>query len=223
MQITHFDVGGGGIIHQPAVYCAAATTAGSRFLYQGWHPASHARCRIRLNVSQEDNRKAVHTTRTINSSALTSRTTAGGYGTGARVRTLVPSRILPDASLWKPTAAAERPLDEMSADYWEMTGGRDCVWGAACFRFSPVSVCLLSSRDRTHGLVGMILQQWWARIYSCVCVRAGARTSLWGCKISPQPPILPLPLCTLCTFIRYPFVYCSFPSLWTSPSFPISA
>lgn len=66
-------------------------------------------------------RQQIRGTRTIKSGALTSRRMAGSHGRGARVRTLVPSRILPDASLLKPTAAAclpDRGLLRVGAGWW---------------------------------------------------------------------------------------------------------
>lgn len=78
---------------------------------------------------------------------------AGSYGRGARVRTLVPSRILPDASLLKRTAAVERSRLPRC--------DRACVRsqrvGAGCWMrvrrralglLSRLSLGLLSSRDR---------------------------------------------------------------------------
>lgn len=50
------------------------------------------------------------TLNTVISQTLTSRRTAVGYGRGARVRTLVPSRILPRASAVNPNSYSQEDL-----------------------------------------------------------------------------------------------------------------
>lgn len=238
VQITHFDivVGRGGLFTNLLSVGSCHNSTTTSFLCQGWHPARHAWCRKRLNVGQNDNRKTVHMTRTINSSALTSRMTAGGYGRGARVRMLVPSRILPDASLWKPTAAVERSRRWTRCELTAGTVARvgDGGWmRLRVRRSSPVSVCLLTSRGQTRGLVGsqydtptMVNQDLYLRV--CVCMWVGVRVGVRararlgrGGKISPQP-ILPLPLrtYTFCTSIQYPFVYSFISFIMDLPKLP---
>lgn len=113
---------------------------------------------------------------------LTSRRTAVGYGTGARVRTLVPSRILPRASPLKPNSCSQGDL----ADEGRGRGGRErelpvrlsvglggveedrrwtdgemvgCVLlslslPSVCLPWSALRCCLLSSSDSARRLVG---------------------------------------------------------------------